>query len=533
MQVDPANRAFQAADYLVRHTRHNLFLTGRAGTGKTTFLRHLRDTCPRKMAVVAPTGVAAINAGGMTIHSLFQIAPSVYPPNDRRLHPGTPSGPDKSNLFTHFRISRERRKLIQELEVLIFDEISMVRADLLDVVDVVLRHFGGRKHLPFGGKQVVFIGDAFQLPPVTTGEDWELLKEHYDSPYFFSARSFQTAKPELVELKKIYRQSDRRFINFLNRVRDDTLESAEIGRLNEELVEAGFDYAAQQYIYLATRNAVVRTKNKVELDRLPTESRTYVARIEGKIEAREMPAPQELELKVDAQVMFVKNDIGEERRYFNGKIGRVTALTDVSVTVSCPPPPGAAPGEDGEPPEEKVIEVECVEWKKVRYYWSSENQAVEEEILGVFRQFPLRLAWAITVHKSQGLTFDRVYADLQGSFAAGQVYVALSRCTALPGLKLATAIHRRDIRTDPRVVQFANGFADDHHVEQLLAIAEFAAEAEQIDFLLECGRPSDALRLLQELRDRYSYLPTELKECEEKIIAAVKLLESGAPDHSL
>ena len=520
MVVDPDNKYFQAALFLARDTSENIFLTGKAGTGKTTFLRYIQRELNKTILTVAPTGVAAINAGGMTVHSLFQIAPGVYPPDDARLQrQARPGDPDRTNIFTHFRYGEERRELLQKADMIVMDEISMVRCDLLDTVDVLLRTFGGDRNRPFGGKQMLFIGDAFQLPPVARDEEWDLLAPHYESPFFFSARSFRAAAPRLIELQKIYRQTDRRFVDLLNRVRIDQPREADLDTLNERLAPRSFDYAAEGYIYLATRNRDVQQRNRAELAKIEAPRHRFVAQVTGDFKEKEMPTLAELELKVGAQVMFIKNDTGEERRYFNGKIGRVTEIDGDTIKVECPPPPDSA---ETEP---RLIEVQRAEWQKIRYYWDEDKRKVEEEVTGSFIQYPLRLAWAITVHKSQGLTFDKVFADLWGAFASGQVYVALSRCTSLVGLRLATAIRRRDIRTDPRVIDFSRNFADDRAIEGILEKIEFASEADQFDYYLEHNRLAAAVQLYLELKSNYAHLPLELLDCERRLIDRLKELE--------
>jgi YD repeat-containing protein len=520
MTVDAQNRHFQAALFLARDTRENIFLTGKAGTGKTTFLRYIQEELDKTILTVAPTGVAAINAGGMTIHSLFQIAPGVYPPDDARLQrQARPDDPDRTSIFNHFRYGQERKDLLQRADMIVIDEVSMVRCDLLDTVDVLLRTFGGNRHLPFGGKQLLFIGDAFQLPPVARDEDWEILAPHYDSPFFFSARSFRAAQPRLIELQKIYRQSDRRFVDLLNRVRVDQPTEEDLATLNDRLAPRTFDYAQAGYIYLATRNRDVQQRNRAELAKIDARRYCFRARVEGDFKDNEMPTLEELELKVGAQVMFVKNDTGEERRYFNGKLGRVTEIDEDTIKVECPPPPDSAET------EARTIDVQRAEWQKIRYYWDEEKRRVEEEVTGSFVQFPLRLAWAITVHKSQGLTFEKVFADLWGAFASGQTYVALSRCTSLAGLRLATSIRRRDIQTDPRVLDFARSFSDDREIEAILEQLEFASEAEQLDYYLENNRLVAALQMYLELKANYTHLPLELMECERRLVEALRAVE--------
>ncbi len=454
------------------------------------------------MVIAAPTGVAAVNAGGMTLHSLFQIQPSVYPPNDPRLQ-RVAHGPEKTSIYTHFKLNESRKKLLKEMDMLVIDEISMVRCDLLDVVDRLLRVYGGRTDLPFGGKQVLFIGDAYQLPPVAPTEEWQVLEAHYVSPYFFDAQAFQSANPKLIELRKIYRQKDKTFIDLLNRVREGKPQSADLQLLNQRKQPYDFAYAEQGYIYLATRNKTVSTRNARELAKLTTPSAHFTGSVKGDFSEREMPTLLQLELKVDAQVMFVKNDIGDERRYFNGKIGRISQITEENIRVDC----GGT--ED--------IVVEKAEWRKIRYEWDDGAGVVKEVEIGSFVQYPLRLAWAITVHKSQGLTFEKVLADLQGAFAAGQVYVALSRCVSLQGLYLASQLHSGDVRTDTRVVDFTQRFASDTEIDNLLELVALRADAEELERHLAKNQLADAVQALWQLKESYPHLATEVAAYEIKL----------------
>lgn len=481
MKIDPENRAFKAALLLVEETSQNIFLTGKAGTGKTTFLHYIRQHLKKEMAIVAPTGVAAINAGGMTIHSLFQIQPSVYPPNDVRLRrKPTPGDPDKTTIYGHIQLSQSKKELLKKIRLLVIDEISMVRCDLLDVVDRVLRTFGGNPAYPFGGKQILFIGDAFQLPPVAPSEEWSILNPHYESPYFFSARSFQAANPQLIELQKIYRQTDTAFVGMLNRIRVGESRPQDIEKLNNRfLFSKDFDYAAKGYVYLGTRNKAVNLRNAEQLAKLSTSPCIFKANVTGDFTEREMPTLRELELKEGAQVMFVKNDTGENRRYYNGKIGQVTKITEDEMIVKC---------------EGISIVVEREIWRKIRYEWDEELGKIAEVETGSFIQYPLKLAWAITVHKSQGLTFEKVYADLRGAFADGQVYVALSRCIALEGLQLASRLSRRDIKTSGEVLAFSRRFMQDEEVEEMLRQLEFMVRAEPLEEALDRGDLESAFR---------------------------------------
>lgn len=443
IKLDPDNQEFQYALQFALESNRNLYLTGKAGSGKTTFLKYLRKVTNKNMVVVAPTGVAAVNAGGQTIHSFFRIAPSLYTPNDKRLRRYAPPGDeDQSTIYDNFQYNKEHLKIIQNLELLVIDEVSMVRADLLDVVDTLLRVYR-KNYRPFGGVQVILIGDTFQLPPVVKGEDKDLLMMFYDSEFFFSAKVIQQNKPLYIELKKIYRQNERDFIDLLNRVRVNNMIPADFQtlarRYNPSFVPAEND----NYIILATKNDRVNEVNDRKLAELTTPLKEYIAKVEDEFPEKDRPTDTELHLKVGAQVMFVKND--RDKRFYNGKLGVVKGTNDDEVKVEI---------ENGQGIR-KTLSISRETWKKVEYSWDEENKCIIEKVVGTFTQFPLRLAWAITVHKSQGLTFEKVIADIGDSFASGQVYVALSRCTSMNGLVLLSPITPRTVKTDPRVLQFA------------------------------------------------------------------------------
>jgi len=448
IELDETNIEFNVASELIKFPINQiLYLTGKAGTGKTTFLKYIKETSAKNTVVVAYTGVAAVNAGGQTINSFFQIPPqSIFSPNDSRLRTKPESeDTDKSTIYDHLQYSRQKRDILEALEILIIDEISMVRCDLLDVIDKLLRVFSKRNAFAaFGGIQVILIGDLFQLPPIAKVNEWEILSKFYESPYFFSSNVIKTNNPIYIELKKIYRQKEQNFISLLNKIRVNQVTSYDLQILNERYNPTFTSNNKTEYITLATHNHIVDTINQTKLAELPGNPYPYVATVIGTFPKNIMPTEEVLLLKEGAQVMFVKNNwnIG----YYNGKIGTIIKIDKSCITVRFSTINNN---------EEKEIAVERETWKNIKYIWNSEKKKIEEEIIGTFVQFPLRLAWAITVHKSQGLTFENVIADLGAAFDYGQVYVALSRCTTFNKLILKSKIDRRAIKTDSRVIEFA------------------------------------------------------------------------------
>lgn len=442
-QPDHTNDLFHLAANYINETNRHIFLTGKAGTGKTTFLKYIRENTSKNTVVVAPTGVAAINAGGVTMHSFFQLPFGPYVPSGAHLF-GVDNGvTDTHALFRNIRFNYEKKELIREMELLIIDEVSMVRSDTLDAIDAILRHFRNQPLVPFGGVQVLYIGDLFQLPPVMPDDQWQLLKGHYESVFFFHARVLQQAPPIYIELKKIYRQNERTFIDILNGVRNCTLDWEGITTLNERY-DPQFTGEGDQYIVLTTHNRRADEINAARLANMPGEIYRFTGEIKGDFSDKALPTDMLLQIKPGAQVMFIKNDLAEPRRYFNGKLATVERVIDDNKIVV------VLAGSN----ETLVLEKET--WRNIRYSLNKTEGTVEEEEVGSFTQYPIRLAWAITIHKSQGLTFEKAIIDAGNAFAPGQVYVALSRCTSLEGLVLNTRIHPGAIRTDEKVLDYSN-----------------------------------------------------------------------------
>jgi len=426
--MNKANPELQLAEEFVRDTDCNIYLTGKAGTGKTTFLHNLKKNSPKRMIVTAPTGVAAINAGGVTLHSFFQM-------------PFGPFVPGSETTMRH-RFNREKINIIKSLDLLVIDEISMVRADLLDGVESVLRRYR-RSQLPFGGVQLLLIGDLHQLPPVVKETDRQILNRYYDSPYFFSSNRLRQTELIAIELQHIYRQADNRFIELLNRVRDNNLDQATLNDLNNRYIK-DFSVAGHEddgYITLCSHNNSADAINAGRLQALTRKVHRFDAEIEGEFPEQSFPTALTLELKPEAQVMFVRNDSSPEKRFFNGKIGRITRISEKKIWIKCPD-------------DDEEIVVEPATWENIEYSLDPESLEITENKIGAFIQYPLRLAWAITIHKSQGLTFDRAIIDAQAAFAHGQVYVALSRCRTLKGMVLSSPISPRAIKTDGTVLRF-------------------------------------------------------------------------------
>ena len=467
------NHELKLAGDFVQYTGSHIFLTGKAGTGKTTFLHNLKGNTAKRVVVTAPTGVAAINAGGVTLHSFFQLPFGPFIPG---------SEAHEKNRQRMFRFSNEKKRIIKSLDLLVIDEISMVRADLLDAVDAVLRQHR-RNEQPFGGVQLLMIGDLHQLSPVAKQDEWRILQQHYASVYFFSSHALARTNVLTLELKHIYRQSDARFIELLNRVRDNRLDEGSINELNRRYIKEFTPEEGQGYITLTTHNRSADAINKNRLVALKEKEYRFEAQISGDFPEHAHPAPSALVLKKGAQVMFLRNDVSGEKRYFNGKIGKIRAISREDIRIKCP-------GESGE------IVVEPVEWENIKYTVNEENKEIEEDIIGKFKQFPLKPAWAITIHKSQGLTFDRAVIDAQAAFAHGQFYVALSRCKTFEGMVLRSPIPPRGMDTDSAVLSFVEGASQNPPSEKVLRSAKIGYQQQ---LLLDCFN-------FQSLRNRFNYL---------------------------
>lgn len=431
------NEQFDLAFNFLQNTGTHLFLTGKAGTGKTTFLKRLKEVSPKRMIVVAPTGVAAINAGGVTIHSFFQLPFGPYIPS-------VGAAGNQSNNYSN-KFSRDKINIIRSLDLLVIDEVSMVRADLLDAISDVLCRYKDRTK-PFGGVQLLLIGDLQQLAPVAKDEDWNLLKDHYASTFFFDSKALSESTYFSIELTHVYRQSDSVFINLLNNIRENCFDDETLQQLNRRYIPDFNPDDKQGYITLTTHNYQAQQINNRKLAELPGKSYRFTAEINNDFPEYSYPTDDNLELKCGAQVMFVKNDSSGDHRYYNGKIGKIVFINPNKITVV---------GEDG-----NEIQVEKETWSNVKYTINQETKEITETIAGTFSQYPLKTAWAITIHKSQGLTFEHAIIDASAAFSHGQVYVALSRCKTLEGLVLSSPITRNAMIKDLRIQEFSSSVAD-------------------------------------------------------------------------
>lgn len=519
---------YELASEYAQHTRNAIFLTGKAGTGKTTFLRQLTRTTGKQMAVVAPTAVAAINAEGATIHSFFQLPLQIFLPTDAA----------RRALFSEMQMRKHKVEVLRRLELLVIDEVSMVRADLLDAVDAVLRHFKRRPAIPFGGVQILMIGDLFQLSPVVRESDWQILREYYEGPYFFQARVFREIRPVYIELDHVFRQQSEQFVNVLNEVRNNCLSSASRDLLNSRYVP---NYQRQEDdIVLSTHNHKVDAINARELEAIHAKTHTFEAQVEGTFPENSFPIDASLTLKEGARVMFVKNDSSPDHLFYNGKLGVVSHIDRKgNITV-------LSEGEE--------IDVKPATWENIRYTSTPGTDLIEPELVGTFTQIPLRLAWAITIHKSQGLTFDKVVIDAADAFASGQVYVALSRCRTLEGIVLLTPIPPSSLSNDKEVLRYTDsqpsieevdkalsGAQRDYLIVLLTSLFDFRSSIEQVERLrriisgdaaFEEGSDAfvkiilDALGAMQDIGERFQnqirnlILRAEFDLLQERLTAA-------------
>ncbi len=450
------NAPLSFASRFINNTGKNIFLTGKAGTGKTTFLKNIRYKTHKKTIVAAPTGIAAINAGGVTLHSLFQLPFGCFIPSEKPLTAISSSVKVSTpkSLLSELKLNTSKRNLIRELELLIIDEVSMLRADTLDAIDLVLRYVR-RKNEAFGGVQLLLIGDLLQLPPVVVRNEEPLIDAHYSSAYFFASKALQKSPPIYLELDKIFRQSDPEFIQLLNHFRDNELTDQDFDLINNHYKPGFTSDTADGYVNLTTHNHLADSINQKALANLPGEAYHYDAFIDGKFEESAFPLDYQLTLKKGAQVMFIKNDYSGKKQYYNGKLGKINELDEDYIEVVC------------DDLSEPII-VERYTWENKRFSLNKKHNTIEEKTLGTFTHYPLKLAWSITIHKSQGLTFDKAILDLSRAFAPGQIYVALSRLSSPEGLVLTEKITRNKLKTDIAVSQFAERKAANHDLPKIL-----------------------------------------------------------------
>ena len=436
------NERLKLAARFINQTGSNVFLTGKAGTGKTTFLREIVQQTHKRALIAAPTGIAAINAGGVTLHSLLQLPFGSFIPKKGQtlLHPSLKIS-DPDSIIKNLQMREQKRSLIRQTELLIIDEVSMLRADLLDAIETVLRFVRRNSSAPFGGLQILFIGDLLQLPPVVKDEEWTVLRDYYPNMWFFNAHALRQNQPYYLELETVYRQSDQRFITLLNNLRNNTVTPDDIALLRSRFHPDFVIPENEDYITLTTHNAIADTINQNHLKSLKGKQWTYTAKIEGEFSEYAYPMEQALHLKEGAQIMFIKNDPSGLRQFFNGRIGYISSLSDDEIIVGF---------SDGS----RDVKVEAYEWQNMRYALNQDNE-IEEIVLGTFTQYPLKLAWAVTIHKSQGLTFEKAVVDIGNAFAPGQIYVALSRLRSLNGLIMKSPLNPALLGVDNSVKTYA------------------------------------------------------------------------------
>jgi len=508
MNLDTTNNNFKLAYDFVNQTNCSLYLTGKAGTGKTTFLKYVKSNSSKNLVIVAPTGVAAINAGGVTMHSFFQLPFGPYLP-DMQTGFGMNEGVvDKNALFKNLKLNSTKRKLIEELQLLIIDEVSMLRSDTLDSIDTILKAFR-KSRKPFGGVQILFIGDLYQLPPVVKDSEKALLDRHYNSPFFFDANVLKETPLVYIELKKIYRQNEQSFIDLLNKLRHNELEEEDFNTLNKRY-DPGFAGKDKNYITLTTHNHKADVINTEELRKIDSKPQTFKGSIKGDFGDKQLPTDLQLQLKVGAQVMFVKNDSSPDKKYYNGKIVVISKIEEDEIYVRFP-----------ETNDELKVSAET--WENVNYALNKETNHIDEKVIGEFCQVPLRLAWAITIHKSQGLTFEKAIIDAGQSFAPGQVYVALSRCTSLEGVVLHSRITEHALHTEDRIAVFASNESNEKVLKQQLQQEQFKYQSSRMISMFQWERILDSLYELEEA----TLLSKQLPESEKAIELVRKLLEKA------
>lgn len=507
---------------IINFTSKNLFLTGKAGTGKTTFLKRIIKESKKKITVVAPTGIAAINAGGMTLHSFFQLSGRPFVP-DYNVPNIQEFALDRYTLFKNSRVTGTKIELFREVELIIIDEVSMLRADMLDAIDEVLRHYRGNKNKPFGGVQMLFIGDLYQLPPVMPDNEWRILNPYYKTPYFFSAKVFEQEPVLKIEFKTIYRQTEQRFIKLLNKVRNNQLEFDDFEELNERF---GNDFSYDDNIITLTAyNRSADEINNRELAQLDSELFTFEAQVKADFNEKSYPTDVNLQLKVGAQVIFIKNDSTPAKRYVNGSLAKIEFLSSEEIHVTL-----ASSGE-------KIV-VDKEVWKNIKYDFNRADDKIEEKEMGSFTQFPLRLAWAITIHKSQGLTFERVAIDAGSAFATGQVYVALSRCTTFEGITLLSKLSPQSIQTDHRIREFTEHETSDVELDNIITkekpiylaqqlynafnFKKLAFEAEDFLSFVNGKRATENVENAQVLASEMLYKSKEIRRVGDKFGVQIK-----------